>query len=129
MEQPVIDSRVDRRQSRRVQFVEGLLPPATRIWPGREVTLVDLSGGGALLEGIWRLRPGARLELQMRHEGELTSLSARVHRCYVASIAHGLTIRYRAAVMFEHAIDVLDPMAVEGGYLVPVFFARRRQTG
>ena len=74
--------------------------------PGWLVVLVDLSAGGALVQGSRPLRPGARVHLQLVTDVRSTALAAHVTRCAVWSLEHdGVT--YEGALKFEHPCDWL----------------------
>jgi len=108
----------ERRSAARTRFAGGVLPPSARLHPGREVILVDLSRHGALIEGVWRLRPGARAELQIGVGVRAVLARGRVERCYVASLGPG-DVRYRAAVRFDAPIGFAPPGDLLDGYSVP----------
>jgi len=110
--------RAERRAAARTRFAGGVLPPAARLLPGRDVIVVDLSRYGALVEGVWRLRPGGRAELQIGGGKDAAPIRARVERCYVASLGPG-EVRYRAAVRFEAPLAFPPPGDPLDGYLVP----------
>jgi hypothetical protein len=109
----------ERRAAARVHFSGGVLPPAARIHPGREVIVVNLSCHGALVEGVWRLRPGARVELEMELSAQQAIVRGRIERCYVASLGHQSGIRYRAAIRFEAPVPFAPPGDLLDGYFVP----------
>jgi len=109
----------ERRTTRRVRFCGGVLPPAARVHPGREVIIVDLSSDGALVEGMWRLRPGARIELQLDSGVGRSTVRGRVERCYVASLSDPSGVRYRAALRFDAPVDFTPPADLLAGYSVP----------
>ena len=50
---------------RRLQEVEQHRIIATRIRPGHLARIVDVSGGGALIETMYRLLPGTSVELHV----------------------------------------------------------------
>ena len=54
---------MERRSDPRTLHLAGEIQ--ARIWPGREVRVLDLSAGGALVEGDARLMPGRRVALQI----------------------------------------------------------------
>ena len=108
----------DRRAAVRTRFSSGVLPPAARFHPGREVIVVDLSRHGALVEGVWRLRPGARIELQIGLGTDPALIRGRVERCYVASLGPG-EVRYRTALRFDAPIGFSPPDDLLDGYSVP----------
>lgn len=109
----------ERRATRRVHFCGGVLPPSARIHPGRTVIVVDLSQQGALVEGLWRLRPGSRVDLQLDMMPQGTTVRGRIERCYVACLADPAGVRYRAAIRFERAVDFTPPRDLLDGYPVP----------
>jgi len=109
----------ERRTAARVRFSGGVLPPAARIHPGRDVIVVDLSAHGALVEGVWRLRPGSRVELQLDVDTREALVRGRVERCYVASLNHPTGVRYRAAIRFDGAVAFARPRDLLDGYSVP----------
>ena len=70
---------------------------SARIRPGHDVAIVDVSAGGALVEGAYRMRPGASVELQLRNEQqEDESVRGRIDRCAVARVRRD-SIAYRGA--------------------------------
>jgi hypothetical protein len=109
----------ERRTAPRVRFSGGVLPPAARIHPGRDVIVVDLSRQGALVEGIWRLRPGSRVDLQLELNAQEAIVRGRVERCFVASLGHPSGVRYRAAIRFDGAVAFVPPGDLLQGYSVP----------
>jgi hypothetical protein len=109
----------DRRMAVRVRFIGGILPPSARIHPGRDVIIVDMSAHGALVEGVWRLRPGGRIELQLDLHAREALVRGRVERCYVASLHHSAGVRYRAAIRFDGPIAFAPPRDLLDGYSVP----------
>ncbi|HXE81399.1 MAG TPA: hypothetical protein VNK41_11640 [Vicinamibacterales bacterium] len=110
--------KTERRAAARTRFTGGVLPPTARLLPARDVILVDLSRNGALVEGVWRLRPGGRAELQIGLGKDAAIVRGRVERCYVASLGPS-AVRYRAAVRFDSPISVPAPRDPLEGYVVP----------
>lgn len=74
---------------------------ATRVRPGHDVLLRDLSGGGALVEGPVRLVPGAPVELQLVAVDGGHRLRGRVLRCSVCALDGTRGVQYRAALVFD----------------------------
>ena len=114
MEQQVKDRRVDSRFS----------PPdehAARatMRPGCVVSLIDVSRGGALVEGPRPLRPGARVHLQVTTSARTFSIEAQVLRCAVWILDPVEGVRYRGALRFEQRIDWTWGDGSRGGYPVP----------
>lgn len=65
--------------------------------PGHAVSVVNLSAGGALLDGPRPLRPGSRVFLQVTVAGQTGGRTAHVLRCAVASALVGALARGLAA--------------------------------
>ncbi len=72
---------------------------------GYDVTLVDLSEGGALIEVDSPLRPGVVLTLELSGPGIETAVPIEVLRCYLSTL-HGTTATYRGACAFSHLIEL-----------------------
>jgi hypothetical protein len=87
--------------------------------PGYAVSLVDLSVGGALIQGPRPLRPGARVHLQLQTGTRRLGISAHVLRCAVASLDSRHGVQYRGALKFDHRCDALWEECTPSGYLVP----------
>jgi hypothetical protein len=93
------------------------VPPEITPWhpfallrPGQEVTLINVSRGGALLESGSRMKPGARTELQL--SGPLRrSVAGRIDRCKVTSLE---PLRYEAALVFDQQLDWNDSRSGSG---------------
>lgn len=83
--------------------------------PGCNVTLVNLSAGGALLEGSRPFRPGARVHLQLVTPRRTAVLPAQVLRCaiWALDVLEGAT--YRGAVKFEDRCESIWDSAVSAG--------------
>ena len=64
---------------------------------GHEVSVVNVSSHGILIEGAARLRPGSRVELQM--ETPSSYLHALIARCEV-SLLDETGVTYRAGLTF-----------------------------
>ena len=103
---------IDRRRHRRQAHVEHHGVDAARIRPGRDVAIVDISEGGALIEGGHRLVPGGSLELQLQQGQRSASVRGRVVRSYVAQLRSD-AINYRVAVMFERNLHWFSQGAPE----------------
>jgi len=87
-----------------------------RLRTGRELTVVDVSPLGALVEGTQRLLPGTHVEVHINGGRGRVLLRARVVRCLVWSLASD-ALHYRGALAFASALDLAD-----GGYLLPEGF-------
>ena len=110
---------VERRTARRIAFRNGLLPPRTRLRPGGDVVLVDLSGSGALVEGTFRFRPDSRCDLSITHDAGDSMLRALVVRSFVARLDRVGPVRYRAAFRFERPMEWPSSLLAFDGYRIP----------
>ncbi len=95
----------ERRLTARAKIDELPWLSATRLRPGRDVVLIDLSTGGALIEGSARLLPGTRAVLQLLGTGGCLLACGSVLRCHVSAITSEEGVTYRGALTFDQAID------------------------
>jgi hypothetical protein len=114
VDQPLTDRRHDTR----------FLPPLLRLTratlrPGHAVSLIDLSAGGALIQGTRPLRPGGRVHLQVSTDARTFSLNGHVLRCAVWALDVHAGATYRAAVKFEHRCDLFWEGGTLAGSAVP----------
>lgn len=86
--------------------------------PGHAIAIVNLSAGGALVDGWRPLRPGSRVFLQLTIGGEVGGRSARVVRSTVASLTGTEGVRYRSALSFDEPWETLWEQCTLDGYLV-----------
>lgn len=95
---------IERRSFRRLprNQIEWLV--STRLRTGHELTLLDLSQGGALVEGQVRLLPGSRVELNLVGAGCRHSVHGKVLRCFVSALNRGTGVCYRAALGFDRPL-------------------------
>ena len=115
MAQPIDDRRADTR------FGPPVIAGTQAILrPGYAVSLVDLSSGGALIQGPRPLRPGARVHLQLQTGARRLGIAAHVLRCSVASLDSHQGVQYRGALKFDHRCDELWEASTLDGYLIPV---------
>jgi PilZ domain len=115
MAQPLTDRRADTR------FGQPVIAETKAILrPGYAVSLVDLSSGGALIQGPRPLRPGARVHLQLQTGTKRLGLAAHVLRCSVASLDSGNGVQYRGALRFDHRCESLWEASSLAGYLLPI---------
>ncbi len=102
---PVSDqSGADRRAHKRHTTAEVPFVVKIRLKYGPEVTLIDLSTGGAQIEAAnFRLQPGSTVVLEIAGaDGEL-SIPAKVVRCQLTRLLPEPI--YRGALMFKRALD------------------------
>jgi hypothetical protein len=69
------------------------------------VRVLDLSRGGALVEGHARLVPDSVVQLRLNGGGPAIHLRGRVVRCYVSGLDGG-RVSYQAGVAFEEHLDL-----------------------
>ena len=110
----------ERRQTHRRQRLEEHGIVSTRVRPGHQATLIDVSAGGALIETNHRLLPGVAVELQVETGTARASVRGRVLRSAVSRV-HPSRVCYRGAIGFDAHL----PWFVgESGYVVPSADAR-----
>jgi hypothetical protein len=76
---------------------------AARIRPGYDVMVVDISAGGALVEGTCRLLPGTRVQLHLRRDRQAEMMRGRVLRCSVVHLRANV-VCYRGAIAFDRPL-------------------------
>lgn len=114
MDQPLIERRLD------VRFGQPAIAGTQAILrPGYSVSLVDLSSGGALIEGPRPLRPGSRVHLQLTTKSRRLGIIAHVLRCSVVSLGSGQGVQYRGALKFDQRCDAIWEAGTLDGYLIP----------
>jgi hypothetical protein len=116
----------DRRRTPRHARPEehGIL--SARVRPGHDVSVVDVSAGGVLIETRHRLMPGTSVDLHLRNDEQTELVRGRVLRCAVARLRPN-AVCYRGAIAFDRHL----PWFVEdasGGYPVPDSKHRRCAT-
>ena len=114
MDRPLVDRRLDER------FGQPAIAGAQAILrPGYAVSLIDLSAGGALIEGPRPLRPGMRVHVQIVTSARRFGLTAHVVRCAVAALDSSAGVRYRGALRFDERCDAIWEDGTLDGYLFP----------
>lgn len=109
IEQPAPDAGVDRRTARRLR-AETLPDLAARLVAGPDVTLIDVSKGGARFESDTRLLPGSGVGLRLVQGETLFLVMARVVRSRVARLESG-SLRYESAVAFDKECPMFTDVA------------------
>ena len=94
-----------------------------RMRAGSQLTVLDLSNTGALLEGAARFLPGTHIDVHLVTTEGRTLVRSRIVRAYVSDVAAD-RIQYRGAVAFDRQVhtavagyaipEVLTPVAAEG---------------
>ena len=105
----------DRRRDQRVDG-QGV---RARVRLGHRLIVVDVSAGGALVEGHCPLRPGSVVEVQLESAARGLMIGARVTRCAVAALHPESGVTYRAALAFSDSCDWVREAATRNGYAVP----------
>jgi hypothetical protein len=99
-----------RRVSRRVPAEDEPLS-RVKLRAGRELDVLDLSNGGALVEGLTRLLPGTHVDVHVVTVEGRTLVRSRVLRAWVSCL-EASRIQYRGAIAFEREIDTASAPAV-----------------
>ena len=71
---------------------------------GPELTVVDVSPDGALVESPVRVVPGARLDVHLMTCNGRMLVRSRVVRSFVAKVQAD-ALMYRAALLFDQTVD------------------------
>jgi hypothetical protein len=72
--------------------------------PDQDVAIIDLSSGGALIESIVRMKPGARAELQLLGPSRCL-LRGHIDRCRVVAIE---PLQYEGAIIFDEPWELTN---------------------
>jgi hypothetical protein len=105
---PASPSQHERRQYTRRRAQELDWVERVRLRTAGEVSLIDLSARGALIDSAVPLRPGAGLSLEIVGRGIATVVvPIHVLRCQVSSLMAD-SARYRGALEFTHPIELPD---------------------
>ena len=94
----------ERRAHERTEGELGHIAKAT-LRPGHPILVVNISRGGALIEGTRPLRPGTRVMLQVATSTGALGLSALVLRCGVQALSVEDGVLYRGALKFDDRRD------------------------
>lgn len=97
---------VERRTSPRLSPGEIGCLDVARLFPGRQISLLNMSSGGAMVETWYRLLPGSRVLIQFLGINPRIAVGAYIVRCSVREIDRERGLRYRGAVMFEQALQL-----------------------
>src|SRR5262249_47376339 len=118
----------ERRLMRRLEDVEQHRIIATRIRPGHLARIVDVSGGGALIETMYRLLPGTSVELHVETHTRHTRVRGEVLRCAVIKVRPD-SVCYRGAIRFDrHLPWFVDEPAASSPEARPAHPLRARST-
>lgn len=84
-----------------------------RLRTGRELSVVNVSNTGVLVEGAARLLPGTHVDVHVVTREGRVLVRSRVTRAYVFALESDL-VRYRGALAFDRTVDTTVI-----GYAVP----------
>jgi hypothetical protein len=103
---------MDRRRVER--RAPGVTEPLSRVRlrTGRELTVIDVSNHGSLLEGT-RLLPGTHVDVHVTTQAGRVLVRCRIVRAYVAAVTAS-EVCYRSALAFDRPVDTSN-----AGYPLP----------
>jgi hypothetical protein len=84
-----------------------------RLRTGREMSVVDVSNTGVLVEGHVRLLPGTHIDVHVVTRAGRQLVRSRVARCFVAALQPD-AVWYRGALAFDRHVDTAP-----NGYAFP----------
>ena len=97
------DSPLNRRRGWRRHCVEDHGIVAARVRPGHDVSVIDVSAGGALIESAHRLLPGTSVELQLETANHRVGVRGCVLRCAIVGLRSN-AVSYRGAIAFDRCL-------------------------
>jgi hypothetical protein len=95
---------IDRRVHQRIRAADLKWLRGSRVKNAHDVTLIDLSAGGALLDSDVQLRPGALITLEIVGAGTI-EVRSEVLRCRIAALRDAAAV-YRGALIFKTPFDL-----------------------
>ena len=98
-----------------------------RLRAGRELSVINVSSWGALVEGETRLLPGTNVEVHVTAALGRVLVRARVTRCAVWKVTADLVL-YRGALVFSLPVD-LPPIELSATETAVANVATDPQTG
>ncbi len=105
----------ERRAAARVLASAGRWSVRARLRSGHEARVIDVSGGGTLIECDHRLVPGARVALQIFFPDNRFELEGSVVRAEVTELCKA-GVRYRGAIRFDREADgIMARFGIPGG--------------
>jgi hypothetical protein len=102
---------MERRASARRAPAANETLASIRLRTGRELAVVDIGDGGALVEGTVRLLPGTHVEVHVVTREGRTLVRSRITRAAVFAVAAD-TLRYRAALVFDTRVNTAPSRVV-----------------
>ena len=94
----------ERRVHQRLRAADLKWLRGSRVKNGADVTLVDLSAGGVLLDSDVQLKPGTMITLEIVGAGTV-EVRSEVLRCQLAALRDAAAV-YRGALAFKSPIDL-----------------------
>ena len=79
--------------------------------PGYLVTVLDISAGGALIQGTRPLRPGGAVQIRLASPTRGISLTGLIVRCAVWALDADAGVVYRGALQFDQRCDWFEEPA------------------
>lgn len=104
---------MDRRRTPRRAPQAGEPLSRVRLRTGRDLSVVDASNTGLLVEGAARLLPGTHVDVHVVTRDGRVLVRSRVVRAYVSNLTAEL-VGYRAALAFDRPVDTSA-----SGYAIP----------
>ena len=95
---------MERRLAVRRDPIAGESLSRIRLRLGSELTVLNVGDTGVLVEGIARLAPGGRVDIHVVTRTGRVLVRATVARSAVSEVRAD-AIRYRAALIFDQALD------------------------
>jgi hypothetical protein len=96
---------VSERRAHERAAEEWLRTAKASLRPGCPISILNISRGGALVEGVQPMRPGTRVLLQIVTATTEFGLSALVVRCGVGAVSANDGVIYRGALRFDERHD------------------------
>ena len=126
MESVVTNTDGERRRGQRRPSLKEHGIVAARVKPGKRVTVVNVSAGGALVESGHRLLPGTEVELHMETAHQHATVRGRVVRCHVERVSP-TAISYYGAIRFDAYLPWFVAEDERAGYALPASETRPGQ--
>jgi hypothetical protein len=105
----------DRRRVKRIVPESTQALSRVRLRAGRELTVINVSPAGALVEGSARLLPGTNVDVHVTAAQGRVLVRARVLRCAVWTVTADI-LQYRGALAFSAPIELPSiELASSGG--------------
>ena len=95
----------ERRRTKRWTPASTQALSRVRLRAGRELSVINVSSWGALVEGATRLLPGTNVEIHVTAVHGRVLVRARVTRCAVWIVTADLVL-YRGALVFSAPVDL-----------------------